>query len=57
MIIGLVGFISSGKGTCADYLVREHGFVKESFANSVKDAVSVVFGWDRQLLEGDTLLS
>ena len=54
MIIGLVGFISSGKGTCADYLVREHGFLKESFANSVKDAVSVVFGWDRQLLEGDT---
>ena len=54
MIIGLVGFISSGKGTCADYLVREHGFVKESFANSVKDSVSIVFGWDRQLLEGDT---
>ena len=54
MIIGLVGFMSSGKGTCADYLVREHGFIKESFANSVKDAVSVVFGWDRQLLEGDT---
>lgn len=54
MILGFVGFMSSGKGTCADYLVREHGFVKESFANSVKDAVSVVFGWDRQLLEGDT---
>jgi hypothetical protein len=54
MIIGLVGFMSSGKGTCADYLVREHGFLKESFANSVKDSVSVVFGWDRQLLEGDT---
>ena len=54
MIIGFVGFMSSGKGTCADYLVNKHGFVKESFANSVKDAVSVVFGWDRQLLEGDT---
>ncbi len=54
MIIGFVGFMSSGKGTCADYLVNKRGFVKESFANSVKDAVSVVFGWDRQLLEGDT---
>ena len=54
MIIGLVGFMSSGKGTCADYLVNKHGFIKESFANSVKDSVSVVFGWDRQLLEGDT---
>jgi len=35
-------------------LVERHNFIKESFANSVKDAVSVVFGWDRTLLEGDT---
>ena len=33
MIIGFVGFIGAGKGTAADYLVREHGFIKESFAN------------------------
>jgi hypothetical protein len=26
----------------------------ESFANSLKDAVSVVFGWDREMLEGRT---
>ena len=55
MIIGLVGFIGAGKGTVADILVEKHGFIKESFANSVKDAVSVVFGWDRSLLEGDTV--
>ena len=54
MIVGLVGFIGSGKGTVADLLVSNHGFIKESFANSVKDAVSAVFGWDRILLEGDT---
>ena len=54
MIIGLVGFIGSGKGTVADLLVQRHGFIKESYANSVKDAVSVIFGWDRALLEGDT---
>ena len=54
MIIGLVGFIGSGKGTVADLLVERHDFFKESFANSVKDAVSAVFGWDRALLEGDT---
>ena len=54
MIIGLVGFIGSGKGTVADLLVERHDFFKESFANSVKDAVSVIFGWDRKLLEGDT---
>ena len=54
MIIGLVGFIGAGKGTVADILVEKHGFIKESFANSVKDAVSVIFGWDRSSLEGDT---
>jgi hypothetical protein len=53
MIVGLVGFIGAGKGTVADILVERHNYFKESFANSVKDAVSVVFGWDRALLEGD----
>ena len=51
MIIGLVGFIGSGKGTIADLLVERHGFFKESFANSVKDACSLIFGWDRAMLE------
>jgi hypothetical protein len=54
VIVGLVGYIGVGKGSVADLLVERHGFIKESFANSVKDAVSVVFGWDRALLEGDT---
>ena len=54
MIVGLVGFIGAGKGTVADILVEKHGFIKESFANSVKDSVSVIFGWDRSSLEGDT---
>ena len=53
MIIGLCGFINSGKGTVADILINKN-FIKESFANSVKDSVSVIFGWDRNLLEGDT---
>lgn len=53
-IIGICGFISSGKDTVADYLVNFHGFKRESFANSLKDAVSQVFGWDRELLEGRT---
>lgn len=54
MIIGLVGFIGSGKDTAADYLVNFHGFRRDSFANTLKDAVSSVFGWDRVLLEGRT---
>jgi hypothetical protein len=57
VIIGLVGFIGSGKGTVADLLVERHGYNKESFAGSVKDAVSTIFGWDRTLLEGDTIKS
>jgi hypothetical protein len=54
MIIGLVGSIGVGKGAVADILVERHGFVKESFANSLKDACSIIFGWDRDLLEGST---
>jgi hypothetical protein len=53
-IIGIVGLIGAGKDTVADYLVNFHGFGRESFANSLKDAVSQVFGWDRDLLEGRT---
>lgn len=54
MIIGVCGFIGSGKDTIADYLVNIHEFRRESFANSLKDSVAAVFGWDRTLLEGRT---
>lgn len=54
MIIGVCGFIGSGKDTIADYLVNFHEFRRESFANSLKDAVANVFGWDRTMLEGRT---
>jgi len=54
MILGITGFIGSGKDTIADYLVTDHGFKRLSFAASLKDAVASVFGWDRELLEGTT---
>jgi hypothetical protein len=54
MIIGVCGFIGSGKDTIADYLTNFHGYRRESFANSLKDAVAYVFGWDRTMLEGRT---
>lgn len=53
MIIGMLGWIGCGKGTAADYF-KNRGFVNESFAGPLKDAVSEVFGWPRDLLEGDT---
>lgn len=56
MIIGLLGFIGSGKGTAGEILA-EKGFVKLSFADSLKDATSAIFGWPRDLLEGDTIVS
>jgi hypothetical protein len=54
MIIGIVGFLGSGKGTVGDILIQNYGFYRLSFADAVKDAVSVIFSWPRHLLEGDT---
>lgn len=53
MIVGLLGFISSGKGTAGEFFV-EKGYTPLSFADSLKDSTSAIFGWDRALLEGDT---
>ena len=52
-IIGLMGAIGSGKDTIADFLVA-NGFTRLAFAKKVKDVAHVVFGWDRELLEGRT---
>jgi hypothetical protein len=56
MIIGIVGFIGSGKGTVGDILAQK-GFHKDSFAAPLKDATSVIFNWPRNMLEGDTNIS
>jgi hypothetical protein len=56
MIIGLTGFIGSGKDTVANMLC-ELGATQESFASPVKDVCASVFGWDRDLVEGDTIES
>lgn len=56
MLIGVVGFIGSGKGTVGDIL-EQKGYIKDSFAKPLKDAVSCMFGWPRDLLEGDTEVS
>ena len=57
MIIGICGLIGSGKGTVADILVEHYRFQKLSFADSLKDGVAAMFGWPRELLEGDSIQS
>ena len=56
-IVGITGIIGSGKDTAADYLCEKHNFVRLSFAGTLKDAISSIFGWERKLLEGTTLES
>lgn len=53
ILVGIVGFAGSGKDTVADMLI-ERGFVKDSFARTLKDAAAALFGWDRSLLDGTT---
>jgi hypothetical protein len=53
MIVGFLGIIGSGKGTAGELLAAD-GFTPVSFAKILKDAVAVIFGWPRHLLEGDT---
>ena len=51
--IGILGNIGSGKNTVAQYLATK-GCVPTSFAGPIKDLCTSVFGWDRELLEGET---
>ncbi|QXO12445.1 hypothetical protein pEaSNUABM49_00199 [Erwinia phage pEa_SNUABM_49] len=52
-IVAINGTIGSGKDTFAQIFV-ENGFHRVSYAESLKDAVSYIFGWDREMLEGST---
>ena len=56
MLIGITGFIGSGKDTVANMFV-ERGCSHDSFASPVKDVCASIFGWPRDMLEGDTVES
>lgn len=56
-IIGITGFIGSGKDTAAEYFVEQLNYRQDSYAASVKDVCAIMFDWPRHLLEGDTIES
>lgn len=54
-IIAITGLKGSGKDSTADYIVKNYAnYEKDSFAATVKDSVSAIFGWDRKMLAGET---
>jgi hypothetical protein len=56
IIIGLCGLEGSGKNTSGNILMQK-GFKQRSFANTLKHAVSHIFGWEFEMLEGVTEVS
>jgi hypothetical protein len=52
-LIAFVGFKGSGKNTAANILLP-NDFVSFSFADPIKDCLSAIFCWDRQMIEGIT---
>ena len=56
-IIAITGLKGSGKDTTADYIInKEQGWEKDSYAGILKDIASILFGWDRKMLAGETPL-
>lgn len=53
-LISLCGFSGAGKDTTASILINKYGYEKLSFASSLKDILSIIFGWNRNMLEGIT---
>lgn len=53
-VIGLVGFAGSGKDTVGNILRDDYGYKKYSLSTPLKDVLSLLFGWDRSMLEGAT---
>lgn len=54
-IIGICGLAGSGKDTIGDIIVGNiSNWEKMSFASHLKDVTSLLFGFDRKMLAGET---
>jgi len=53
MIVAISGKIGSGKSTVGE-IFEKNGFELDSFAKSVKDICCILFGYDRNIIEGST---
>ena len=45
MLIGIVGLERTGKDTVANYLVKNHSFIKYNMAQPIKQISEIMFGW------------
>ena len=50
-VIALSGWKQSGKDTAADYLIKEHGFLRFGFADILKDMVAEQYNIPRESLD------
>lgn len=55
--IAFIGFASSGKDTCANYLVKHYNYTKISFADKLKEIIASVYGIDKSLFDNESFKS
>lgn len=51
MLIGIVGLERTGKDTVANYLVKNHNFLKYNLAHPIKQIGKIMFNWDINEME------
>lgn len=55
VLIGITGRKRSGKDTIGNYLVDNYGFVRIAYADSLKEACKIIFGFTDEQVYGDEL--
>lgn len=48
-----MGLAGSGKDTCAEYLIKQYGFIRYAFGDKVKDLARCLFGFSEEQLYGN----